>query len=159
MITRRRLKELLVYEPSTGIFRWAKSRVGCRKGDAAGTLVNGYIGIKLDRRRYLAHQLAFLYMTGEVPVEIDHKNRHPGDNRWHNLRSSTTSQNHANVVVPHGKSASGIRGVGFRKETGRWFGHIQFEGKRIQLGTFATIEEAAAVRRHAELCIFGEYAT
>lgn len=158
MITRTRLKELLVYEPETGIFRWAKGRVGCRKGDAAGTLVGGYIGIKLDRRRYLAHQLAFLYMTGQVPIEVDHKNRCRSDNRWTNLRTVTRSQNHANVTKPRGSSASGVRGVALQKTTGRWFAHIQFEGKRTYLGTFSTIEEAARVRRDAELSLFGEYA-
>lgn len=159
MITQKRLKYLLIYDPETGIFRWAIGRVGCHKGDIAGfSYGKGYYGIKVDRVIYLAHRLAFLYMAGFLPKEIDHKNRHRDDNRWCNLRAATRSQNHANVIVTHKKSASGVRGVALQPLTGRWFAHIQFNGARSYLGTYATVEQAANARRCAELKVFGEFA-
>ena len=64
-----RLKELLHYDPFTGIFTWKVTRTGSAKpGTVAGYIKNeGYICIKIDSRSYMAHRLAFLYMLGRWP--------------------------------------------------------------------------------------------
>lgn len=89
MLTQERLKELLTYEPATGVFRWRERRGnqggGCvAPGDEAGSVYkNGYRMIGVGGRRYGAHRLAFLYMTGAFPpAEVDHINGVPADNRW-----------------------------------------------------------------------------
>lgn len=160
MITKTRLTQLLDYCPKTGVFRWAVGRRGCSKGSIAGCLdkCSGYYVIKVDRVKYGAHQLAFIWMQGHSPNEVDHINRVRNDNRWKNLRAATRSQNHANVSIPHKKSASGVRGVAFQPLSGNWFAHIQFNGKRKHLGTFATVSEAAKARRYAEVQLFGSFA-
>ena len=68
------VKELLHYNPDTGVFRWRVARRQMRPGDVAGLLfAGGYRNIKIDRRFYKEHRLAWLYMTGEWPVAgIDH---------------------------------------------------------------------------------------
>lgn len=89
MITQQRLKELFEYTPDTGLFI-RKIRVGNQiAGNIAGSLKkDGYVYIKIDSKPYKAHRLAFLYMEGYMPEEVDHINRDCSDNRWCNLRAS-----------------------------------------------------------------------
>ena len=51
-------------------------------------------------------------------------------------------------------NTSGITGVGYRKDTQRWYAKITFQYKVYSLGSFKTIEEAAEARRQAEQEIF-----
>lgn len=98
-LTQTRLKELLFYNPETGNFTWlVRSADRIKIGQTAGCLdkTNGYISIKVDKRRYTGHRLAYLYMTGEFPTEIDHINRNRADNRWENLRNVPHSINMKN---------------------------------------------------------------
>src|ERR1700730_6426271 len=102
MLTQERLKELLSYDPETGIFRWiAKSSPfsNILIGDIAGSpLAHGYLQIKIDGEQYLQHRLAFLYMLGRLPKgEGEHANLDKADNRWCNLREATRSLNHGNM--------------------------------------------------------------
>lgn len=93
------LKELLHYNPETGVFTWARS-VGqrARIGRVAGSKVpSGYIKISVSKRVYSAHRLAWLYMTGSWPEnEIDHVDNNPSNNAFSNLRAATKSQNAQN---------------------------------------------------------------
>ena len=84
IITQKSLKEILCYDPGTGIFTWLITVSNVKIGDMAGCLhPSGYWLIKVNRRRYQAHRLAFLYMTGKFPAnEVDHINHVCGDNRW-----------------------------------------------------------------------------
>ena len=47
-------------------------------------------------------------------------------------------------------NTSGVRGV-YPLKNGKWAAHIQFKGKRTYLGAFDTVEQAAQVRRRAEI--------
>lgn len=85
------LKKKLTYNKRTGIFTWKKPAhpSPVKPGDEAGGLTsNGYIRIRIDNVSYKAHRLAWLFITGEDPgeLEIDHKNRKRSDNRACNLR-------------------------------------------------------------------------
>ena len=155
MITQKRLKELLRYDPQTGEFRWRFSRPGCSKDTIAGTSVNGYVAIKLDRQRYLAHRLAFLYMAGEMPDEVDHINRRKTDNRWDNLRDVCRSTNHANSKM-HSRNTSGVRGVCWHKRHEKWWAYINWKGVRTDLGMHDTLSAATKARRKAEQKYFGQ---
>ena len=91
MLTAKRLRKVLSYAPTTGIFRWkvsASSRapVGAIAGAKNG---RGYHQIRIGGRPYSASRLAWLYMTGKWPnSEISYVNGKPPDTRWANLREA-----------------------------------------------------------------------
>lgn len=158
MLTQERLMQLYRYDPETGVFTHAASRGGMMAGAVAGrTSRIGYVEISVDRRRYQAHRLAWLYMTGAHPKDlIDHINMVTDDNRFVNLREATHSQNKANAGR-HRDNSTGRKGV-YRTATGRYHAMIGVKGKQHCLGTFSTVEEAgeaymAGAREH-----FGNFA-
>ena len=161
-LTAERLRELLRYDPETGIFTAAVARANLNAGDIAGCPnAGGYIHIRIDYARYGAHRLAWLWMTGAWPNEkIDHINGDKADNRWCNLREATSAQNCWNRQKAS-NNTSGFKGVHWHKAHGRWVARIMIDGKRRHLGAFDTPEEAyaaycnAARRDHCEFANFG----
>lgn len=146
-----RLRELLSYEPDTGLFRWRFSRKG-RKGVAgsiAGSVApKGYRYITIDRHRGAAHQFAWLYIYSQWPsFEIDHINGDRDDNRAINLRLATSSMNHENLRSAKSQNLSGgLLGVSRQTNNGdrRYRARIHVAGKEILLGRFDTAEAAHA---------------
>lgn len=93
------LKSLLDYNESTGVFRWnvlAGNRI--LAGSNAGSIDkgSGYIVIRIKDTNYLAHRLAYIWMTGEAPDMIDHRNTIKTDNAWLNLRPTNHALNAQN---------------------------------------------------------------
>lgn len=151
MITQKRLKELLNYNHETGIFTWRVSRQGIRINAVAGTLSKGYIRIKINYRFYSAHRLAFLYMTGNWPVDqVDHDKHIRNDNRWVNLNQASPATNNKNSSMSD-KNTSGHVGVYWNKGNNKWLSQIGVNGKRKHLGYFVDIEDAKAARKSAEI--------
>ena len=96
MMTVKRLRKVLSYAPTTGIFRWKVSAGSRAPGGAIAGAKNGrgYHQIRIGGRPYSASRLAWLYMTGKWPnSEISYINGKPSDTRWANLREATSSQN------------------------------------------------------------------
>lgn len=147
-LTQARLKELLHYDPETGIFTWLviANNNKALVGTVAGSLNKpGYMMIGVDRKRYLAHRLAFLYMTGEWPSEqVDHINGERTDNRWCNLRAATEGENKHNIGGPPRTNTSGYLGVSWDKSRGKWRAHIYLRNVQHHLGRFTTPEAAHA---------------
>jgi hypothetical protein len=96
MLTAKRLRKVLSYASTTGIFRWkvsagSRAPVGAIAGAKNG---RGYQQIRIGGWPYSASRLAWLYMTGKWPnSEISYINGKPSDVRWANLRETTSSQN------------------------------------------------------------------
>ena len=158
--TAKRVRELLNYEPDTGIFTWRVARGGgIKSGDVAGNIDTcGYAQIRIDGRRYSAHRVAYLYMTGEWPVEeIDHKDRNQANNCWSNLRSATRSNNVANrgCLITN---KSRFKGASWDKKTQKWRATIVANGKWRLLGYFATAIEAHEAYAAKAKELFGEFA-
>ena len=146
-LTSARLRELLEYDPQTGVFTWLADRGRMAKaGDVAGSLHHhGYVVIRIDGAIHRAHRLAWLYMHGFLPVnEIDHRNGIRSDNRSENLREATKAQNMGNQLNSHARSKSKILGVRFHKRDGKWTSEISTNKKRHYLGLFETAELAEA---------------
>lgn len=98
------LRSCLHYDPETGLFtRLTNESNRSPAGSIAGTvLATGYRVIRVCNGRFLAHRLAWFYVYGAWPNEIDHLNRVKDDNRFSNLRASTRQQNVFNSG-PRGK--------------------------------------------------------
>lgn len=160
MLTQERLKELLHYNEDTGVFTRIVGRPGprARKGDVAGTDDgSGYIRIYVDGKGYKAHRLAWFYMYGYMPEEVDHENLDRSDNRKANLRDATHGQNQANGRA-YSNNALGLKGVSLHKPNGKYKAQIQANGKKVGLGYYATPQEAHAVYAKAAAELHGEFA-
>jgi hypothetical protein len=144
-LTQERLKELLHYDPETGIFTWmVDRRGGAWAGDIAGRLTSrGYWEIRIDFKFCSAARIAWLYVHGELSesVEVDHINRVRHDNRISNLRLATLAQNKQNIS-PKRNSRSGLLCVCWNSSEKKWLARICISGKRKYLGLFETAEEA-----------------
>ncbi len=159
-LTAEQLREILHYDPDTGLFVWAQSRgKKTAKGKAAGSIDNyGYVVIRFDGSLWKGHRLAWLYMTGEWPkVVVDHENLIRADNRWTNLRDATKGLNAANSKLAANNKA-GFKGVSKHKKVPMWVAQITVNQKKIYLGLFRTPEEAHAVYMAAARKYFGEFA-
>jgi hypothetical protein len=168
MLTQARLKELLHYDPETGVFTWRtanKRRKPGLPGDVAGTKLlkrpdgKPYICLWVDRKFYQnAGRLAWLYMTGKFPNGlIDHKNRIPSDNRWLNLRVATPSQNQANQLDRR-NNQSGRTGVIYLSGRKKWRAGLSVSGRHKFVGYFTSREEAYAAYLKATVDYRGEFA-
>lgn len=146
ILSAARLRELLHYDPETGAFTRLKTAGSVAPAGSSPGCINksGYLVIRLDYRLYYAHRLAWLYVHGEWPTDqIDHINGIKADNRLHNLRNVTAQANVQNVRGPavHNKS-SGLLGATWSARTKKWHAQIGVDMKHINLGKYATAEEA-----------------
>lgn len=143
-LTQERLRELIAYEPITGRFIWTKARRSVTVGKEAGTINSrGYRNLCIDGTLYLAHRVAWFYMHGVWPEQIDHINGNKADNRWENLRECTAAENGQNLAL-NPRNKVGLPGVFFNNTRNRWQASIQIAGKPKYLGRYKTAEEAGA---------------
>lgn len=159
-LTIERLREVLSYDPDTGVFTRLKSLThNAREGSVAGSLKSsGYMFIDVDNVRYRAHRLAWFYMTGEMPSQmVDHRDNVRSNNRWSNLRLANNQQNGANSKAKR-FNTSGFKGVYWHKKRELWAAKINVGKRQIYLGCFNFREDAAAAYLRAACEHFGEFA-
>jgi hypothetical protein len=133
------IRQLLDYDPLTGVFVWKHS------GTEAGSIDDKeYSRICISNQLYTTSRLAWAHFHGEdpYPMEIDHINRIRWDNRIENLRKVSRFGNSQNTNL----GESGVRGVLRDRSGKKWYGQITVDGKRIDGPSRATIEEAAQDR-------------
>ena len=111
-------------------------------------------GYALSRGPRGVRQMHRVITGASVGQIVDHANRNRLDNRLSNLRICTHRQNQANSTR---KSKSGAKGVDVRSSN-RYVAYIRRGGKRIYLGTYHTLVEAARAYDRAAVKMFGEYA-
>lgn len=125
-----------------------------RNGEASAVIIG--IGGKLHK----AHNIIWEMKKGAIPsgMVVDHADINPFNNAWVNLRLANRSQNSFNTKrLPTKKT--GVRGVyPMRGCKGRYMAAIRKDGRLIHLGSYGSIEAAAAARRDAEKRFFGEFA-
>lgn len=165
-LTAERLREILDYDPATGVFTYRRNRGGGKqKGQRAGNISRrsndnggGYRIIAIEGREYGAHRLAWLHVHGRWPAgKLDHKNTVRDDDRLDNLREATHSQNMANKGRAT-NNTSGFKGVSWNKNAGKWIASIQANGKYEYLGLHPTAEAAHAAYCNAAHRLFAGFA-
>lgn len=151
ILTQSRLKEILHYDPDTGIFTRKVSHSNrVRVGDQVGVrMAAGYLSTSINQKNYYMHRLAFLYVTGKIPEEIDHIDHNPKNNKWGNLRSVTHKENGRNMRISK-RNKSGITGVLWDKSRGKWRAEIVVDGASIYGGRFANVQDAVNRRKELE---------
>lgn len=157
LISQERLKEILHYNPETGVFTWRVNPANCVKANSvAGTRSPyGYVMISIKRVLYQSHRLAWLYMMGVFPrLYIDHINGVRDDNRWSNIREATALQNARNAQTKK-TSTSGVKGI--QRSGNKWRATIYTRGQIFRLGTFSTLDEANAAYKEISDQMFGVY--
>lgn len=149
-MTQDELLQIVNYDPETGIFTWARNNGKARIGKIAGSKNrHGYVNITINRVRYYAHRLAFLYMEGFMPPLVDHKDQCTSNNAWCNLRDASKSLNAFNSKMRH-NNASGLGGVSWHARGGKWQAHCGpkylglFEDKHVAHAAYLTALEQAA---------------
>ena len=148
------LRNYIHYDPESGEFAWkgenSKRKAGC-------TTKQGYIRIEIMNVGFLAHRLAWQYVTGSAPKnQIDHIDGNKSNNKFCNLREATNQENQFNVGVKS-NNTSGYRGVTFHRGTGKWRAVAAKDRKYYSLGLFFTPEEAAAAYAEFAKKLHGEY--
>ena len=159
-LTAKRLREVIDYDPKTGVFTWKKSRPGCVSGRQAGTLADGYRQIEIDRKLFRGARLAWLYVKGDWPPDgfvVDHKNGVRDDDRWCNLRIASYQQNARNRATCR-RNKSGKVGVCLGQKPGTWAATITINNRTRHLGQFECKEAAVTARCKAEKHYFGDFA-
>ena len=154
--TAEELRKHLSYDPETGEFRRLIAHNRWAVGSVAGHLQFGYRLIRFMGRRYPAHRLAWLYMTGEWPKDqVDHRDLSRDNNRWANLREATQSQNQMNRprMKPHR-----LKGTSFNGREKKFTAEIYKDRTRHFLGYFGTEAEAHQAYVSASRRLFGEFA-
>ncbi len=151
-LTQERLKEVLHYDPETGVFTWkVRTSKRVRIGDRAGYF-GTYVFIRLLGELYRAHRLAWLYAYGTWPTkDIDHWDRNKHNNSLANLREVTVSENLFNIGV-RSDSTSGVSGVSWSKRDQVWRAYIAGKsGRQINLGSYKSKSAAIKARRVTEV--------
>lgn len=143
-LTIARLKELLSYDPISGLFTWKLSTSNrVKRGDTAGALQqHGYIVVSIDGEQVKAHRLAVFYMTGAWPTEVvDHRNDNRADNSWLNLKCTSHGTNIRRQRA-NSSNTSGHKNVSWSKQSNKWLVQIGVNGKRVHGGLFVHLGDA-----------------
>lgn len=165
-LTAEYVRSIFLYDPLTGKFYW-RHRPSLTKqlnardaGQEAGypTGKNKW-GIEIDGIPYLAHRLAWLYVTGTWPIDIlDHEDRNGRNNKWSNLREANHSQNAQNRKRDV-RNKSGYKGVYWHKKHQKWCVSITENYKQKHVGLFTNLLDARDAYRREAIRIFGPFAS
>lgn len=163
LVSADEVRSVLDYDAKSGELTWrayvGKSikpgqKAGC-KHERRGTseAVIGYKG-----RLYQLHRIAWLHYYGSWPTGvIDHINGDRSDNRIENLRDCSQRENLANRRAVG--NSTGRRGVSHDKERDKYVARIRLScGKRVWLGRFDCVDDAAKAYENAYVKEYGRFA-
>ena len=109
---------------------------------------------KPERRKssIAMHHLILPIQHGQT---VDHKNGNGLDNQRHNLRLATNPENQCNAG-PYSSNTSGYKGV--CAVGPRWRAQLQVDGRKVHIGIFDVLEDAARAYDVAARELQGEFA-
>lgn len=165
VLTYKEAINILQYEPETGKLIWKPrpehmfqtklsfqmwtARFSGKEAFCSRSRCFNYFAGEVGGKRYLAHRVAWLLMTGDWPKgDIDHIDGNSLNNRFANLRDVTHQQNTKNQKL-RSTNRSGVNGVTWCKKSGKWLATIKIDGRYKYLGEFSEISDAAEARAAA----------
>jgi len=165
-------KDYLSYDSATGKFFWLERADGMfddwrqarrwnghfagKESGTASLQLSGYsrMQIGLLGKTFSLHRISALYLglikTYGENLDIDHIDGNPLNNKSVNLRACTRAINLRNHKISS-KNTSGITGVSFHRHSGKFNAFARNGSKKLNLGYFNTIFDAACTRRAWEL--------
>ena len=152
MLEQKELKRVVHYDPMTGVFtRKVTLSDGYPKGTETGCVIGtGYLSIMIHKKSYLAHRLAYLYMTGAFPEhQIDHHDHDRTNNKWGNITAATNQENQRNAGL-RSDNKSGVPGVWWNKSAGKWQVYINPGKQQEHHGLYPDFFEAVCKRKSLE---------
>ncbi|TQE92541.1 MAG: hypothetical protein FKY71_19880 [Spiribacter salinus] len=170
-LSQEEVRERFTYNPKTGEFfhkhrprsmfssdrDWKKWNTRYEGNLAGARSYYGYWRIIINRRHYMAHRIAWLWVHGEWPPEdIDHINGDRTDNRISNLRLATRSQNIMNSKRRR-TNRSGVKGVRWIPARRKWRAEVGLEGDSHYIGEFDDLRAAEAAVMAARGELHGEF--
>ena len=125
-------------------FRWYH----LNQGKSGGYAITS---IKTSEKAYTVslHELVMKLARLTNKSEYDHRNRNSLDCRKSNLRVCSKSVNRHNTGLPV-SNTSGHKGVYWDKRRRKWVAEIKINNRKIFVGRFSIIEEAAKAREEVE---------
>jgi hypothetical protein len=156
MLSQDQLKLYFRYDAESGDLYWRDrpdwpNNIRARFVDkVAGALrtTDNYIGIGINGRKYLAHHIVWCYVYGYWPSQLDHKDGNGFNNRLGNLRLATQSQNGMNKEV---------FAKGYEKHGRKYRARLKIDGRKVELGSYDTEEEAKQAYLIGTDKYYGEY--
>lgn len=114
-----------------------------------GSKSNGYGQVRIGGRLRFAHRVSWELANGPIPdgLVIDHRCVNPACVNPRHLRVVTVSQNGQHRTGSQKNSASGVRGVSWKKRRKVWLVQVQLNGRNHFGGHYFTIDEADAAAR------------
>lgn len=107
---------------------------------------NGYLRVFLNKKTVKVHRLVCEYFLEnfDSSLTVNHKDFDKSNNCLNNLELLTNSENNIHYVInkKKGTSSSKTLGVGFHKGINRWTTRVNFNGKRVSVGSYMTEKEA-----------------
>lgn len=138
------LESFARYDANVGRFicLWRRPGSKANPGECLGTVATGgYRRFTVNKVRYYEHRLVWLWVTGEMPIEIGHFDKDKTNNKFDNLRDVTHKINKRNTKMVS-NNTSGYTGISFAKANNKW--HVRVLKKHI--GYYSALEEAVAAR-------------
>lgn len=117
-----------------------------------------YVAITVEGKQVKFHR--YLLSVTDPYQYVDHINGNPLDNRKSNLRLCTNAENQMNARPHRDKTTKLPKGVTRSKTnpSNPYQVRISYQGTRIQVGYFRTVEEAEAAYKQAAEFYHGKFA-
>lgn len=142
-----------IFEYKDGKLYWKESGKGRKADRSFGCVCKkwGYVIGRFNEKTIRAHRVIWEIFNGEIPdgMQIDHVNHIRHDNRIENLRLVSNQENSKNNSMKK-NNTSGVTGVCWNSQKGKWMARIKVDYKDIHLGLYSDISDAVKARKRAE---------
>jgi hypothetical protein len=154
-LSQESLNSILIYKD--GLLYWKVNRGNVKAGSIAGChAFKGYHIVRIGGKNHYFQRVIFMMHHGYLPVNVDHIDGNPANNRIENLRAATRSQNGLNQKI-HKRNKSGFRGVSWNQKMQKWIATCQIDNKQKYLGCFESVMDAAEIVEKFRLQYHGEF--